>query len=143
MEIETNRLKSYNKAYHRNQHKLNVEDLSHAGFYALDTRTDNVRCAYCDLQLRDWKENDNAHKLHLQYNPQCPYAKVVCGVQVDALTYDGKDSGRDRLNYYDEEPLHAGRVPRTRNMITARKETYNKCVRPLSVSVHRVGGRCE
>lgn len=139
MEIQTNRLKSYNKAHHKNTLSLDVEELSKAGFYAIDSKSDIVHCAYCDLQLRDWKPGDNPHRLHLEFAPQCPYARVVCGVHVDALMWGNTDAGRDRRNYYDDEPFQNGRVPRSRPMIDARKQTFVKCVRPLVVSVHKVG----
>ncbi|TIB69403.1 hypothetical protein E3P77_00505 [Wallemia ichthyophaga] len=138
MEIQTNRLKSYNRAYHINTLHLDIEELSKAGFYAMDSKSDNVHCAYCELQLRDWKPDDNPHRLHIDFAPQCPYAKVVCGVHVDALIWGDIDAGRDRRNYYEDEPLQNGRVPRSRPMIDARKQTFVKCVRPLVVSVHKL-----
>ncbi|TIC69692.1 BIR-domain-containing protein [Wallemia mellicola] len=138
MEIYTKRLKSYNKTYHRNVAHLDVEALSKAGFYAMESKSDKVQCAYCDLKLSDWKEDDNASGLHLEFSPQCPYARVVCGIALDESIWGAEHGGKNRTEYYDDEPTQAGRVPRSRPMIDARKSTFVKCVRPLSVSVHKL-----
>ncbi|XP_014774540.1 putative inhibitor of apoptosis isoform X1 [Octopus bimaculoides] len=46
-------------------------DLAKNGFYYLGYG-DAVKCAYCSVQLRNWKENDDVHKEHTRFSPKCP-----------------------------------------------------------------------
>ncbi|CAI9717319.1 baculoviral IAP repeat-containing protein 7-A [Octopus vulgaris] len=45
--------------------------LAKNGFYYLGYG-DAVKCAYCSVQLRNWKENDDVHKEHRNFSPKCP-----------------------------------------------------------------------
>lgn len=137
MECYNNRLKSFNK-YHISQLKLRIDDLSKSGFYSIESKSDKVQCAFCSLVLRDWKSEDNCHSLHLEHSPNCSYARIVCGIEVDSLVWGDSVGGKNRLEYYDEEPTLQGRVPRSRPMIEARKQTYNGFSKYFSVSVHKL-----
>ncbi|GAB1602335.1 hypothetical protein Ahia01_000512600 [Argonauta hians] len=46
-------------------------DLAKNGFYYLGYG-DVVKCAYCSVQLCNWKENDDVHKEHTRFSPKCP-----------------------------------------------------------------------
>ncbi|XP_014784970.1 E3 ubiquitin-protein ligase XIAP isoform X1 [Octopus bimaculoides] len=46
-------------------------DFAKNGFYYLGYG-DAVKCAYCSVQLRNWKENDDVHKEHTRFSPKCP-----------------------------------------------------------------------
>ncbi|CAI9717317.1 Hypothetical predicted protein [Octopus vulgaris] len=45
--------------------------LAKNGFYYL-RYGDAVKCAYCSVQLHEWKENDDVHKEHRNFSPKCP-----------------------------------------------------------------------
>ncbi|XP_029649347.1 putative inhibitor of apoptosis isoform X3 [Octopus sinensis] len=49
-------------------------DLAKSGFYFLGYG-DAVKCAYCSVQLRNWKENDDVHEEHSCFSPTCPNLK--------------------------------------------------------------------
>ncbi|XP_014776964.1 baculoviral IAP repeat-containing protein 7 [Octopus bimaculoides] len=46
-------------------------DLAKSGFYYLGYG-DAVKCAYCSVQLRNWKENDNVQDEHTRFSSKCP-----------------------------------------------------------------------
>ena len=52
------------------------QSLAAAGFYYLQY-DDNVKCAYCSLELVDWKEGDDPMKDHEQYSPRGPFVRAA------------------------------------------------------------------
>jgi len=50
--------------------------LAAAGFYYLQYG-DNVKCAYCSLEMVDWKEGDDPMKDHERYSPRCPFVRAA------------------------------------------------------------------
>lgn len=53
---------------------LDPESLAKNGFYYLG-RNDEVRCAFCKLELMRWVENDDPVKDHQRWAPQCPFLR--------------------------------------------------------------------
>lgn len=58
------------------QYKPPVFQLVEAGFYKNNGRgnpSDNVRCAFCGLEISNWNHNENPFAAHRQYSPTCAY----------------------------------------------------------------------
>ena len=47
-----------------------------AGFCYL-LKDDLVKCAYCSLELEDWKERDDPMNDHERWSPRCPFVEAV------------------------------------------------------------------
>lgn len=62
---------------------VSPEDLAAAGFYYLGRSNDDVncchedevRCAFCKVQIMNWKAGDRPYDDHVKYAPQCPYVR--------------------------------------------------------------------
>ncbi|XP_065341033.1 baculoviral IAP repeat-containing protein 7-B-like [Cloeon dipterum] len=46
--------------------------LAKSGFYYTGDG-DNVRCAFCNLEVRGWEEGDTPDREHTRWNPDCPF----------------------------------------------------------------------
>ncbi|XP_065344872.1 baculoviral IAP repeat-containing protein 7-B-like [Cloeon dipterum] len=46
-------------------------DLARSGFYYTGD-SDNVRCAFCNLEVRGWEKGDTPDGEHKKWNPKCP-----------------------------------------------------------------------
>ncbi|XP_065340490.1 baculoviral IAP repeat-containing protein 7-B-like [Cloeon dipterum] len=46
--------------------------LAKSGFYYTGDQ-DNVRCVFCNLEVRGWEEGDTADREHRRWNPNCPF----------------------------------------------------------------------
>ena len=73
------------------------ESVAAAGFYYLQY-DDNLKCAYCSLELIDWKEGDDPMKDHERYSPRCPFVRA-------ARDFDGnvelaRRNGNDECQWY-------------------------------------------
>lgn len=53
---------------------LSSEKLAQSGFYYLGYR-DEVRCAYCKVEIMRWVQGDDPFKDHKRWAPQCPFVK--------------------------------------------------------------------
>ncbi|KAK7107759.1 hypothetical protein V1264_015621 [Littorina saxatilis] len=49
-----------------------------AGFYYMGTG-DSVRCFYCGVTLRNWRENDDPWVTHVRFRFSCDYVKAIKG----------------------------------------------------------------
>ena len=52
------------------------QSLEAAGFYYLQ-HDDNFKCAYCSLELIDWKKGDDPMKNHERWSPRCPFVRAA------------------------------------------------------------------
>ncbi|UJZ89032.1 iap-3 [Erannis ankeraria nucleopolyhedrovirus] len=50
---------------------LSPIDMAKWGFYYLN-KNDEVRCAYCKIQIMKWQSDENPESEHRRYAPQCP-----------------------------------------------------------------------
>ncbi|VVD05437.1 putative inhibitor of apoptosis isoform X2 [Leptidea sinapis] len=72
---------------------LSPELLARNGFYYLG-RGDEVRCAFCKVEIMRWVEGDDPAKDHQRWAPQCPFLRGQAGtgnVPMDAPVADGRD----------------------------------------------------
>lgn len=53
---------------------ITPEQLAQNGFYYLG-RGDEVRCAYCKVEIMRWVEGDDPAKDHKKWAPQCPFLR--------------------------------------------------------------------
>ncbi|XP_065339807.1 baculoviral IAP repeat-containing protein 7-B-like [Cloeon dipterum] len=71
---------NYKYESHRLYSLLKMNDWQHvdpfslakSGFYYTGDQ-DNVRCAFCNLEVRGWEEEDTADGEHRRWNPNCPF----------------------------------------------------------------------
>ncbi|CAB3386805.1 Hypothetical predicted protein [Cloeon dipterum] len=71
---------NYNYETHRLYSLLKMNDWQHVGPFSLAKsgfyytgEADNVRCAFCNLEVRGWEEEDTADGEHRRWNPNCPF----------------------------------------------------------------------
>ncbi|CAK1555298.1 unnamed protein product [Leptosia nina] len=72
---------------------LSPELLARNGFYYLG-RGDEVRCAFCKVEIMRWVEGDDPAKDHRRWAPQCPFLRRQVGagnVPLDGPVNDGRD----------------------------------------------------
>lgn len=72
---------------------LPPDQLARNGFYYLG-RGDEVRCAFCKVEIMRWVEGDDPGKDHQRWAPQCPFLRRLAGagnVPLEAPTADGHD----------------------------------------------------
>jgi baculoviral IAP repeat-containing protein 7/8 len=50
---------------------LSPIDMAKWGFYYLN-KNDEVRCAYCKIEIMKWESDENPESAHRRYAPQCP-----------------------------------------------------------------------
>lgn len=63
---------------------LSAIDMAKCGFYYLN-KNDEVRCAYCKIEIMNWKNGDDPESDHRRYAPQCPFI-FVCNTKT-AIQY--------------------------------------------------------
>ncbi|CAH0720023.1 unnamed protein product, partial [Brenthis ino] len=67
---------------------LSPDSLAKNGFYYLG-RGDEVRCAFCKVEIMKWVEGDDPAKDHQRWAPQCPFLRRQTGsgnVPMDSTT---------------------------------------------------------
>lgn len=70
---ENERLESFSSEdWPHNKRYINVKYLAKTGFYYTGQR-DIVSCAFCRIELHDWKFNDNPILDHYKFSPKCPF----------------------------------------------------------------------
>lgn len=72
---------------------LRADVLARNGFYYLG-RGDEVRCAFCKVEIMRWEEGDDPAADHQRWAPQCPFLRRRAGVgnvPLDAPATDGRD----------------------------------------------------
>lgn len=73
MRREEERMKTFNKwpvSF------LSAEQLARNGFYYLG-RGDEVRCAFCKVEIMRWVEGDDPARDHQRWAPQCPFVRQL------------------------------------------------------------------
>lgn len=70
---EVDRLKSFSSSgWPHDKKYINVKNLAKSGLFYTGER-DVVGCAFCNVQLHDWKFDDNAVLDHHKYSPKCSF----------------------------------------------------------------------
>lgn len=70
---EVDRLSSFSSHdWPHNKKYINVKKLARTGLYFTGER-DVVGCAFCNIQLHDWKIDDNPVLDHHKYSPKCTF----------------------------------------------------------------------
>ncbi|KAL0830583.1 hypothetical protein ABMA28_002732 [Loxostege sticticalis] len=72
---------------------LSPEKLASNGFYYLG-RGDEVRCAFCKVEIMRWEEGDDPAVDHQRWAPQCPFLRKQASSSngtVDAAPTNGRD----------------------------------------------------
>ncbi|KAI8421763.1 hypothetical protein MSG28_009727 [Choristoneura fumiferana] len=72
---------------------LSPQTLARNGFYYLG-RGDEVRCAFCKVEIMRWEEGDDPAKDHQRWAPQCPFLRkhgVTGNVPIDPAEAVGHD----------------------------------------------------
>nr|QED40024.1 IAP-3 [Spodoptera frugiperda multiple nucleopolyhedrovirus] len=64
--------------------------LALAGFYYTG-RNDEVRCAFCKVEIMKWKYGDNPILDHKKWAPQCKFAKLLISNPLTPITETGID----------------------------------------------------
>ncbi|QNV47833.1 inhibitor of apoptosis-3 [Alphabaculovirus altersperidaniae] len=67
--------------------KVSPIHLALSGFYYLN-RGDEVRCAYCKVEIMNWKQGDNPLVDHKRWAPQCKFAKEVSSLHLASIMND-------------------------------------------------------
>lgn len=57
---------------------LSAERLARNGFFYLG-HGDEVRCAFCKVEMTRWSENDDPATEHQRWAPQCPFVRKLAG----------------------------------------------------------------
>ncbi|XP_030025462.2 death-associated inhibitor of apoptosis 1 isoform X2 [Manduca sexta] len=89
MRREEERLKTFDKwpsTY------VTPEELARNGFYYLG-RGDEVRCAFCKVEIMRWAEGDDPAKDHKRWAPQCPFLRNLSNGTNGSG--EGSSEGRD------------------------------------------------
>ncbi|XP_075975321.1 death-associated inhibitor of apoptosis 1-like isoform X2 [Anticarsia gemmatalis] len=84
---------------------LSAEQLARNGFYYLG-RGDEVRCAFCKVEIMRWVEGDDPCKDHRRWAPQCPFVRKL-GAATDSAA--GRDECGSRVPV-DSPPRMPGPV---------------------------------
>ncbi|BBU37599.1 inhibitor of apoptosis protein 3 [Choristoneura diversana nucleopolyhedrovirus] len=70
---------------------LEPQRLAANGFFYLG-RGDEVRCAFCKVEIMRWEEGDDPARDHQRWAPQCPFLKkTAAGALPAGLAMDGQD----------------------------------------------------
>lgn len=90
---------------------LSPQTLAKNGFYYLG-RGDEVRCAFCKVEIMKWEEGDDPAKDHQLWAPQCPFLRRHAGVGNVPLDCNGVSAtaGRDECGSRGP-PASAPRLP--------------------------------
>lgn len=89
MRLEEERLKTFEKWPVM---FLPPKVLASNGFYYLG-RGDEVRCAFCKVEIMRWVEGDDPAKDHQRWAPQCPFLRKQAAST--SVPTDGSTGGRD------------------------------------------------
>ncbi|XP_065342662.1 baculoviral IAP repeat-containing protein 3-like [Cloeon dipterum] len=108
---------NYKYESHRLYSLLKMNDWQHvdpfslakSGFYCTGDQ-DNVRCAFCNLEVRGWEEEDTADGEHRRWNPNCPFLCKRQSVQNIELGSEHAEMKTDGIG-----TVHKGAKPLTTN----------------------------
>ncbi|AAZ67406.1 ihibitor of apoptosis (iap) [Trichoplusia ni single nucleopolyhedrovirus] len=111
MQRFSNRLKTFDSKEWINPYVLPIE-LAMNGFYYLGSR-DQVRCAYCKIEICNWQQEDVVERDHKHYAPQCPFIKKLdeeknkhntCELNKFIFKYPNFDNVVKRINSFRNWP---------------------------------------
>lgn len=85
---------------------LPKELLARNGFYYLG-RGDEVRCAFCKVEIMRWVEGDDPAKDHLRWAPQCPFVRKLGG----GHSIDSSTGGHDECGSRSSTNSSSSRMP--------------------------------
>ncbi|KAJ8716649.1 hypothetical protein PYW07_003276 [Mythimna separata] len=69
---------------------LSGDELARNGFYYLG-RGDEVRCAFCKVEIMKWVEGDDPAKDHQRWAPQCPFVRKLGSSASSETSSNGRD----------------------------------------------------
>jgi hypothetical protein len=74
LKLESDRLKTFSNW---KKDFISTKKLSEAGFYHVksDKTKDLVKCAFCEVELCKWEEDDDPMTQHLKWSPKCEFFK--------------------------------------------------------------------
>lgn len=96
LQSERDRMKTFKNW--TSKHFTNTAWLAAAGFYYFGYK-DAVRCAFCNIVLRSWIENEDPYDEHLRWAPSCPY---LVGISPDIRL----KSEYERIKTFETWPVH-------------------------------------
>ncbi|QEI03480.1 IAP-3 [Spodoptera cosmioides nucleopolyhedrovirus] len=70
--------------------------LALSGFYYIG-RGDEVRCAFCKVEIMNWKRGDDPLVDHKRWAPQCTFAQNICSVTPITNPENGEPSVEDNV----------------------------------------------
>lgn len=73
LDEKSNRLKTFHEQWTLSS--PTPEDLATAGFYYLGNGN-RVRCAFCDVEIEQWEQNDIPLSIHKMRSPSCPHVNT-------------------------------------------------------------------
>jgi len=73
---------------------VSIFDLAKNGFYYASP-DDNVRCAFCNLEVRGWEKCDVVDKEHRRWNPLCPFLTMPQNVGNVEIGKENWTAGQD------------------------------------------------
>ena len=71
---------------------IDKNHLAAAGFYYTDLK-DVVCCAFCEVQLGQWKQEDDPFKEHQRWSPSCGFIKGLFVGNISAGSTNQKSTG--------------------------------------------------
>ncbi|XP_023937799.2 baculoviral IAP repeat-containing protein 2 isoform X2 [Bicyclus anynana] len=107
MRREEERLKTFDKwpvAF------LSPQLLARNGFYYLG-RGDEVRCAFCKVEIMKWVEGDDPAKDHQRWAPQCPFLRRHAGSGNVPMEASPTSAGRDECGTRAPVAVNPVRMP--------------------------------
>lgn len=111
---------------------LSPELLARNGFYYLG-RGDEVRCAFCKVEIMRWVEGDDPAKDHKRWAPQCPFLRKNAGAGGGTDGAEaGAASGRDECGARPAAPRMPGPVHANYATVAARLASFKdwpRCMR--------------
>nr|QKO28997.1 iap-3 [Spodoptera exigua multiple nucleopolyhedrovirus] len=75
--------------------------LALSGFYYIG-RGDEVRCAFCKVEIMNWREGDDPIVDHNRWAPQCKFAQNVCSSNVIYKTIEQQQQQQDDATAADD-----------------------------------------
>ena len=93
---------------------MDVNQLAAAGFF-FTNRGDVVRCAFCEVEVGQWVEGDDAFKDHQRWSPSCAFVKKLFVGNIPAppkTSQQQPSSSNDVCGPYMEYTLKTSRPKR-------------------------------
>ena len=114
--------------------RVSPERLALSGFYYLG-RNDEVRCAYCKVEIMKWQHGDDPLNDHKKWAPQCKFAQnaTLMNASMEEDIEDDDDDGEDEFGAVCAviKPVHE-----QYDSYNKRLATYDKWPRDLAQTPH-------